>query len=38
MRVAQAIVITDEDRRTLQRWASGRATLARLVLRAKIVL
>jgi transposase len=38
MRVAQAIVICDEDRRTLKRWARGRTTPARLVLRAKIVL
>jgi transposase len=38
MRVAQAIVISDEDRRTLQRWARGRRAAARLVLRAKIVL
>lgn len=38
MRVAQAIVITDEDRCTLQRWKRGRTTPARLVLRAKIVL
>jgi transposase len=38
MRVAQAIVISDEDRRTLRRWARGRTTPARLVLRAKIVL
>lgn len=38
MRVGQAIAITDEDRRTLKRWARGRTTPARLVLRAKIVL
>jgi len=38
MRVAQAITICDEDRRTLNRWARGRTTAARLVLRAKIVL
>lgn len=38
MRIAPAIVVSDEDRRTLQRWARGRTTPARLVLRAKIVL
>ena len=38
MRIAPAIVISDEDRRTLQRWSRGRTTPTRLVLRAKIVL
>lgn len=38
MRVAQPITISDADRRTLQKWARGRSTPARLVLRAKIVL
>ena len=38
MRVAQVIAISEEHRRTLQCWARGRTTPARLVLRAKIVL
>jgi len=38
MRIAPAIVVSDEDRLTLQRWARGRTTAARLVLRAKIIL
>lgn len=38
MRVAKAIVLTDEERATLTKWARGRSTPARLVLRAKIVL
>jgi transposase len=38
MRVAPAITLTDEDRQTLERWARGRSTPARQVLRAKIVL
>lgn len=38
MRVAKAITISDEERKTLQKWARGRSTPARLVLRAKIVL
>ena len=38
MRVAQAIVISDDDRRMLKRWSRGRRVPARLVLRAKIVL
>jgi len=38
MRVARAIVVSDEDRRTLQRCSRGRRAPARLVLRAKIVL
>ena len=38
MRVAPVITLTDEDRQTLERWARGRRTPARQVLRAKIVL
>jgi transposase len=38
MRVAPKITLTDEDRATLERWAKGRSTPARLVLRAQIVL
>src|SRR5271156_746266 len=38
MRVAPAISLTIEDRQTLERWARGRSTPARQVLRAKIVL
>jgi transposase len=38
MRVAPQIVLTDEDRGTLERWSRGRCTPARLVLRARIVL
>jgi transposase len=38
VRVAPKIVVSDEDRQTLDRWARGRSTPARLVLRAKIVL
>lgn len=38
MRVAVQIQVTDEERRTLERWARGRRTPARLVLRARIVL
>jgi DNA-binding CsgD family transcriptional regulator len=38
MRVAKAITISDAERRTLQKWARGRSTPARLILRAKIVL
>lgn len=38
MRVAPKIILTDEGRQLLQRWAKGRATPARLVLRAQIVL
>ena len=38
MRIARSIVVSDADRQTLQRWARGRSTPARLVLRAKIVL
>jgi len=38
MRVAQTITLTEEQRRTLTKWARGRSTPSRLVLRAKIVL
>jgi transposase len=38
MRVAQSITVSDDDRATLLKWARGRSTPARLVLRAKIVL
>jgi transposase len=38
MRRAQAIVLTDEERATLTKWARGRSTQARRVQRAKIVL
>lgn len=38
MRVAIAIELTDAERALLQKWARGRSTPARLVLRAKIVL
>jgi len=36
--VAPQITLSDEDRRVLERWARGRSTPARLVLRARIVL
>ena len=38
MRRAIAIQMSDSERTTLQTWARGRKTPARLVLRAKIVL
>jgi transposase len=38
MRIAPAIVVSDDDRCTLERWSRGRTAPARLVLRAKIVL
>jgi len=38
MRVAASILLTDEERTALVKWAQGRSTEARLVLRAKIVL
>jgi transposase len=38
MRVAVSITLTKDERVTLQRWARGRSTPARLVLRAKMVL
>jgi transposase len=38
MRAAPAIELSDSDRITLERWARGRSTPARLVLRSKIAL
>ena len=38
MRVAVAIVLSDVERKTLEKWARGRSTPARLVKRAKVVL
>ncbi len=38
MRVAARIESTDQDPKRLERWARGRSTPARLVLRARIVL
>jgi transposase len=38
MRVAEAIVLSQEERAVLVRWSRGRSTPARLVQRAKIVL
>ena len=38
MRVAAAIELSADERPTLERWARGRSTPARLVLRAQIVL
>jgi transposase len=38
MRVAQSITLTDDERKTLTKWARGRSTAVRLALRAKIVL
>lgn len=38
MRIAQPIMLTDEERDTLTRWSRGRSTPTRLVLRAKIIL
>jgi transposase len=38
MRVAKGIELTAEDRKVLERWARGRSTPARLVLRAQIVM
>jgi transposase len=38
MRIAPAVVVSDGDRRTLEKWSRGRTTPARLVLRAKVVL
>jgi DNA-binding NarL/FixJ family response regulator len=38
MRVAKAVTLTDEQRRTLTKWTRGRSTPARQVRRAKIVL
>jgi transposase len=38
MRVAKVITLTEQERVTLTKWARGRSTPARLVLRAQIVL
>lgn len=38
MRAAPAIQLSDDDRVILERWARGRSTPARLVLRSKIAL
>jgi transposase len=38
MRVAPSVELSSEERATLTRWARGRRTQARLVVRAKIVL
>jgi transposase len=38
MRVACEIVLTDDDRQTLSRWAAGRCTPVRLAQRARLVL
>jgi transposase len=38
MRKATAITLNEQERSTLERWARGRSTPARLVLRAQIVL
>jgi transposase len=38
MRVAPKVMLTDDDRATLQKWARGRSTPVRLVRRAQIVL
>lgn len=38
MRVAPTITLSDDDRRVLRSWSGGRATPARLVQRARIVL
>ena len=38
MRIAPEVIVVDEDRKTLERWARGRSTPVRLMQRAKIVL
>ena len=38
MRVAKAITFSSDERKTLGKWARGRSTPGRMVLRAKIVL
>jgi transposase len=37
LRIAHSIIVSDSDRQILERWARGRSTPARLVLRAKII-
>jgi transposase len=38
MRIAPKVTVTDEDRKTLERWSRGRSAPVRLMQRAKIVL
>ena len=38
MKIAPEVILTDDERMTLERWSRGRSTPARLVLRSKIVL
>jgi hypothetical protein len=38
VRVAPKIIVNDEGRQTLDRWARGRRTPVRIMLRTKIVL
>jgi transposase len=38
MRIAKAIILTEQEQATLTKWSRGRSTPARLVLRAQIVL
>lgn len=38
MRVAQVVVLTDEERATLERWSRGRSTPVRLMERATMIL
>lgn len=38
MRIAHKIILSGEERKTLERWARGRSTPARVVTRARIVL
>jgi transposase len=38
MRIAPKVTVTDEDRKTLERWARGRSAPVRLMQRARIVL
>jgi transposase len=38
MRIAPNVIVTDEDRRALERWARGRSAPVRRMQRAKIVL
>ena len=38
MRIAPRVELTEEQKATLERWARGKRTPARLIMRAKIVL
>jgi transposase len=38
MRIAPKVIVSDEDRKVLERWARGRSTPVRLMQRARIVL